>query len=197
MKKLTVILLVALLVPAAGVIGQMQWHEKDGDKEVVIFEGKAHGMDTGKGRGMHGDKMMSKRGHGGHGIMAMADELGLSDDQKEQIKKLALGHKLASVDNHAAVKKAEITLKAMMHDGDSDQGKVFAAIDKLFALKADVKKASWSHHEKVKGLLTDEQRDKMKELKHRSGNVMFFGEPGEHGKNKVMRRKVIEIEDDG
>lgn len=211
MKNLTIILLIALLIPAAGVFGQMQWHEKDGnvEKEIVIIGGKGmgagYGMDCdmsfGKGMGMRGHGM-GMRGMGGHGIMAMAAMLELTDDQKTKIKKLALDHKLAAVDQRAAVKKADITLKALMHDEDADQGKVFAATDKLYALKAEVKKAAWSHHQKVKGLLTDEQRDKLKESKHGGGNMMFFGEPGEHGAmgmqgmHKGMQRKVIRIETD-
>lgn len=208
MKNLTVILLVALLVPAAGVLGQMEWHDKDVNKEVFIFESKGlglgHGMDRDMffGKGMGKGMGMGMRGHGGLGIMAMADELGLTDDQKETIKKLALAHKLAAVDSRAAVQKAEIRLKALMHDEDADQGKVFAATDKLYALKAEVKKAAWSHHQKMKSILTDEQRDKLKQSKHGSGNVMFFGEPGEHGAmgmqgmHKGMQRKVIRIETD-
>jgi Spy/CpxP family protein refolding chaperone len=199
MKNLTVILLIAMLVPAAGVLGQMQWHDKDVNKEVFIFEGKGlgggHGMDCDMGRGMD----MGMRGRGGHGIMAMADQLGLTDDQKDKIKKLALDHKLAAVDSRAAVQKAEISLKALMHDDKADQGKVFAATDKLYALKAEVKKAVWSHHQKVKGLLTDEQRDKFKELRHGSGNAMFFGKPGgmgARGMHKGMYRQVIEFETD-
>lgn len=202
MKKLTIILLVALLVPAAGVLGQMQWHDKDVNKEIFIFEGKGfgqgHGMNCDMGRG----KGMGMRGHGGPGIMAMAEELSLTDVQKDKIKKLALEHKLAAVDSHAAVKKAEITLKALMHDEDSDQGKVFAAIDKLSALRADVKKAKYSHHQKVKSILTDEQRDKLKQSKHGSGNAMFFGESGKHGAmgmqgmHKGMQRKVIQFKTD-
>ena len=199
MKKFTIILLIALLVPAASVLGQMQWRDKDANKEVFIFKGKGpgmgHGMNSDMGRGMG----MGMRGHGGPGIMAMADELGLTDDQKAKIKKLALAHKLAAVDSHAAVRKAEINLRALMHDDKADQGEVFAAIDKLAALKADVKKAAWSHRQKVKGLLTDEQRDKLEELKCGFGNGMFFGQPrgmGMQGMHKGMRRKVIEIEID-
>ena len=196
MKKLTVILLIALLVPAAGVLGQMQWHDKDANKEIFIYEtkGQGRGMNHDMGHGMR--QGMGMRGHGGHGIMAMAEELGLTDDQKENIQKLALDHQLAAVDSRAAVQKAEITLKALMHEDDADQGKVFAAIDKLATLKADVKKAGWSHHQKVKGLLTDEQLEKFKDSTFQGRNSMFFGEPGAHGKNKVMRRKVIEFDDD-
>ena len=194
MKKLTLILMIALLIPAAGVLGQMQWHEKDGnvEKEIVVIGGKGmgggHGMDCNMGPGMRNGKGM--RGHGGMGIMAMAEELGLTDDQKTKIQELALDHKLSAVDSHAAVKKAEITLKALMHDDDADQGKVFAGIDKLATLKADLKKAQYSHHQKVKGLLTDEQQDKLKELRFSGRNSMSFGGPGNkgaHGMKKGMR----------
>ena len=199
MKKLTLILMIALLIPAAGVLGQMQWQDKDTNKEVFIYEtkGQGRGMNNDMGHGMR--QGVGMRGHGGLGIMAMAEELELTDDQKENIQKLALDHKLAAVDSHAAVKKAEISLQALMHEDDADQGKVFSGIDKLATLKADVKKAAWSHHQKVKGLLTEEQQEKLKDSKLRGRNAMFFGEPGSksaHGMKKGMTRKVIHIDDD-
>jgi Spy/CpxP family protein refolding chaperone len=64
------------------------------------------------------------------------------------------------VDKRAAVKKAQIGLKALMLD-DADEGKVFAAIDKVTGLKAEIQKARFRHHQQMKALLTDEQVKKL------------------------------------
>jgi Spy/CpxP family protein refolding chaperone len=191
MKKLTLLLLIALMIPAGLAFGQMQWHDKDADQEVFIFEGKGRGFDgPGKGCGMgHGMKGCRP---GMHGILAMADELGLTDDQKDKLRQMATEHQLAMVDKHAAVKKAQIALKALKHD-EADDSKVLAAIDEVARLKADVQKAQYSHHQQVKGLLTEEQVQKMKSLHMKTGNMEFHGEPGHRG----MKRRVIEFDTDG
>ncbi len=196
MKKQAIILLIVLLLPAAGVLAQMEWHDKDMGEDVFIYKGKGpgmgHGMDCDKGFGPgHGKGMgmgMDMGEGGGCGVMAMAEKLELTDDQIEKIKKLKLEHQLAMVDSRAAVRKAEISLKALMCGDNADQSKVFAAIDKLAALKADIKKATWKHRQQVKSILTDEQREKMKSQKCMSGGSMMFGGPGEHGKRKGFAR---------
>ncbi len=189
MKKLTIIMLVALMIPATAVLGQMRWHDKDVDKDVFIYQGKGPGMGHGMKCDMGPGKGMGMRGHG---IMAMAEELGLTDDQKEKISTIATEFRLKQVDRNASVKKAQITLKALMRS-DADEGKVLAAIDEVARLKADVKKAQYSHHQQVKGLLTDEQVEKLKECRFDSKEFQFMGKPGRRG---GMQRRIIEVEID-
>ena len=187
MKKLTIIMLIALLIPATTVLGQMRWQDQGGDRDFMFFQGKGPGFDGPRmGQGMRG------HGQGPHGIMGMADELGLTDDQKDRLQKMALENQLDMVDKRAAVKKAQIGLKALMLD-DADEGKVFAAIDKVTGLKAEIQKARFRHHQQVKALLTDEQVKKLKECRFDSKEFHFMGKPGRRG---GMQRRVIEIEVD-
>ena len=187
MKKLTIIMLIALMIPATTALGQMRWQDQGGDRDFMFFQGKGSGFD---GPGM-GPRMRG-HGQGPHGIMAMAEELGLTDDQKDRLQKMALGNQLEMVDKRAAVKKAQIGLKALMLD-DANEGKVFAGIDEVARLKADVKKQQYRHRQQMKALLTDEQVKKLKECRFESREFHFMGKPGRRG---GMQRRVIEIEVD-
>ncbi len=187
MKKLTIIMLIALLIPATTVLGQMRWHDRDGSCDMLFFEGRGLGQGgPGMGQGMRG------HGQGPHGIMAMAEELGLTDDQKDRLQKMALENQLEMVDKRAAVRKAQIGLKALMLD-NANEGKVLAAIDEVARLKADVKKQQYRHRQQMKALLTDEQVKKLKNCRFQSREFNFMGKPGKHG---GMQRRIIEIEVD-
>ena len=187
MKKLTIIMLIALMIPATTVLGQMRWHDRDGSCDMLFFDGRGLGQGgPGMGQGMRG------HGQGPMGIMAMADELGLTDDQKDRLQKMALGNQLDMVDKRAAVKKAQIGLKTLMLD-NANEGKVFAAIDEVTRLKADVQKQQYRHRQQMKALLTDEQVKKLRECRFESKEFHFMGKPGRRG---GMQRRVIEIEVD-
>jgi hypothetical protein len=64
MKKLTIIMLIALMIPATTVLGQMRWQDQGGDRDFMFFQGKGPGFDGPRmGQGMRG------HGQGPHGIM--------------------------------------------------------------------------------------------------------------------------------
>jgi Spy/CpxP family protein refolding chaperone len=105
---------------------------------------------------------------------------------------MATQFRLEKVDKDAAVKKARITLRALMRD-DAGESQVSAAIDEVSRLNADLKKMQYRHHQQMKGLLTDEQQKKLKELRCDSPGFRGKGEPGQRG----MKRRVIEFDTDG
>jgi len=190
MKKLTIILLIALLIPAGYAFGQGRWLDKDSDKEVVIVQGKGPGGD-GPGMGCGMGPGMRGRGMGPHGIMAMADELELTDDQIGKLQTMTTQFQLEKVDKDAAVKKARISLQALMRD-DADEGKVFAAIDETSRLTADLRKMQHRHHQQMKALLTDEQREKLKNCRFDDDDSGFMGGPS----HREMKRRIIELDTD-
>ena len=112
-----------------------------------------------------GMKAPRGRGHDGPGLLAVADEIGLTDQQSEQLKKLSVEHKTAMVDYGAAVQKANIKLRSLQQDENASEAAVMSAIDEVSRLKADMQKARYRHRTQVMGLLTDEQKDKLEELR--------------------------------
>ena len=118
----------------------------------------------GPGPGRHMD-MEGHRGFGAQGILTFADEIGLTDDQISEIKEMTVAFKLKQVDARAEMQKEQIKLRTMMRDENSDENTVNAAIDKVAQLNAQLKKMRYNHSQKVRNILTDEQKEKLKNLR--------------------------------
>ena len=143
--------------------------------------GKGPGCSPGGGMGMGDRPFMPDRhnhmamgdgpcndglgGPGIGGIMKMADELQLTDAQREQFKKMQTEFKLQMIDKDAAVEKAEVQLHSAMMDDKTSEVEVGRLIDQVAKLQADVQKARYSHHQQMKGVLTAEQTKKFEELR--------------------------------
>ena len=187
MRKLFVLtVMLSMLMATALSAQQFQWNDEDGN----VFVEKR--IVTGGDRPFLGERrFMGKRQHQGMGqpmLLCHADELDLTEKQISQIKELSTQFQLDKVDKKAELKKAQIMQKALMHDEDANERAVFSGIDEIAMLKADLKKMMYSHHQAVKNILTDEQKDKLKEL--RKGGLQkhmnFEGKEGKRG----MRKKI-------
>lgn len=153
--------------------GQRQGHRQWGGKGMCDSRGS---------KGRHG-KFGS--GHsGGQGMFSIlrhAEMLDLTDSQIDKMKEMKYNFKLTQVDQKAAIEKAQLKLGKMKRDEVSEK-KVFAGIDNVSNLKAEMKKKMYKHHADMKNLLTDEQKEKIKELrkgssvkKFRKGGMKKFG----------------------
>jgi Spy/CpxP family protein refolding chaperone len=166
--------------------------------------GKGPGCPPGGGMGMGDRPFMPDRhnhmamgdgpdGPGIGGIMKMADELQLSDAQREQFKKMQTEFKLQMIDKDAAVEKAEVQLHSAMMDDKTSEVEVGRLIDQVAKLQADVQKARYSHHQQMKGVLTAEQTKKFEELRKKRFEK---GPAACMGKGKGQGRDDDEKEDD-
>jgi Spy/CpxP family protein refolding chaperone len=108
-------------------------------------------------------------------ILAAAEDIKLTDNQKAKLEKMKVEFKLAEVDQRAKVEKAEIKLRALKLDKSAIESEVLAAIDEATLMKADLHKMRYRHQREVRNLLTDEQLDKLKEL--RKERVKKFQKP--------------------
>ncbi len=110
---------------------------------------------------------MRMGGHHGNpgikGILAHADQINLTDEQRDKLQDLMTKFRLQQVDQKAALEKAQIELKALERD-EADLNAVNAAIDKVSKLKADMQKARYAHRRQVMSVLTDEQKEQLKKL---------------------------------
>lgn len=164
---------------------------------ALLLSGVAIAQPGGKGNcDMHG-KM--GRGHGGgHGmgqgqgmkmdtpgpgmLLRMADELELTDQQKEQFKSKMTAFQAEKIDREADLKKAKVMLRAAMMNENPNATEVNSAIDEVARYEADLKKMKFKHHQEMRGLLTDAQQDKLKEL--RKDRMMNRGDRMGQGKGQ-------------
>lgn len=174
MKTITVILMSLMLAAATSIAGPGgKWKRGCDGPEDRHFQ---HGGGP---------------GHSGPGIQHLlrnADEIGLNEEQVAKLEKMATDFQLAQVDRKAAMKKAQIGLRALMRNDNSVEKQVNAAIDELAGLKAAVHKARYAHRKAIHGLLTDDQQEKIKQFrKERRSHVKARGEDsrrrGEHGEH--------------
>jgi len=151
MKKIFILSLILAFVMTGVVTAQQQRDQiKCCDKNRLN-----HGM---KADGMH------KR-FGAEHLLMIADEINLTDEQKDKLKSMTTEFQLKKVDLEAEIQKANILMRDLMHDDNISESNVFKAIDRVTSLKADMKKMHYSHMKSVKNVLTDEQKDKLQSLR--------------------------------
>ena len=106
--------------------------------------------------------------HDGAGIarlLAVADEIGLTDQQKTDLKKMVETFQLDRIDREAALDKAEVKLRGLMMDDKAVESQVLAQIDQVSKLKAEIQKMRYQHRTQVQSILTDDQKAKLQELR--------------------------------
>jgi Spy/CpxP family protein refolding chaperone len=177
---------------------------------VLAQPGPGNGSACPQGRGMgmgdgpfcpqgradmgQGGRGFGRRGGDGFGlgaIMMMADELALTDAQRDQLKKMQTDFKLQMIDKDAAAEKAEVQLRALMMDKNASEVEVGKSIDAVARLRADVQKARFSHHKQMLGVLTAEQTTKLEQLRK---TRMEEGPAGRHGMRRGQDKDDLEGE---
>lgn len=144
MKKLMMALVVTCLaVPLSGLAQHGMGH---GGKDN--WAGKQH-------KGKQGDQIGK--------LLRAADEIGLSEDQVTKLKTMRMEFKMAAIEQRGEIEKAGVQLKFLMANPESPELEVHAAIEKVAGLKAEMHKMNFSAHRSVRSLLTESQREKIKE----------------------------------
>jgi len=117
------------------------------------------------------------RGARGMGIMRgmsippkIADEIGLSEEQKSKIDDITTNHRKDMVTKKAKIELAQIDLNKLMREENPDMNLVKDQIQKLASLKADIEFAQFKTRIDAKNVLTQEQQDKIKELMKERGD---------------------------
>lgn len=189
MRKTTLLLLVALLIPATLVLAQ-PWDGRgrgdcDGSRMVGgrgmhcdMGPGKGFGRGIGMGEGMPGMLMLLRN----------ADEIGLTDDQKTKIEEMSTRFQTERIDKEAELEKARVALRALMMKDDAAQADVMGAIDRVTVLEGEMKKMRYSHYTAMRGLLTPEQQDKIKQLRTERRKDRWDDRDDQRGMGMGMRR---------
>ena len=185
-KGIIALVALAFLVPLAAIA------QDEPDPEAVGPQG--HGM-MGPGQTCMGYKPMGQCCMGGdrerrggdragiERILMAADEIGLSEQQRDQLKKMQLDFRMQMIDREADLKKAEVQLRSLMMDKNAPEAEVDRAIDNAARFRADVQKLKYSHHKQMRAVLTDEQFQKLQKLRQerRGGMREMHQEKGMQG----------------
>jgi len=163
MKKVLTILLVAAIALPVSLLANPRG------------EGRRH---AGPGHPQcQGPQMGRADGPGMGRLLALSEELGLTDEQKDQLEQMMLDFQLEQVDRKAELKKARMRLRALKHDPEAPQQEVMRGIDGAASLRADMQKQRFLHRKAVQNVLTDVQKDKLKELRlEKRKGMREFGE---------------------
>ncbi|MBD3403379.1 hypothetical protein GF420_10825 [candidate division GN15 bacterium] len=179
---MTTLVLIALLVPAMAVLAQPGHGRMDCDHHRM---GRMMG---------HGDMPMGRMGMPGvQRVLMMADELELTEPQQNQLKGMLTDFQTEKIDKEAEVKKARVQLRALMAEQAGD-GEVNAAIDQVTRLEGELKKMRYRHHTAVRDVLTEEQREQIRDMmKQRMKGMMHRGDgSGQRGMGKGWRHGMMD-----
>ena len=100
-----------------------------------------------------------------HAILENHEELGLSEDKIEAIKKLKLETEKMLIKQNAEIEVVSIDLMAKLHDYPVDVEVVNKFVDQKYELKKGKEKDLVEAIAKLKGTLTKDQYDKLHKLR--------------------------------
>lgn len=130
---------------------------------AMITAPAAYANDGKKGRdghrGLHG-----KFFHKAHYVLKNEKALGLSDEQVSAIVKLKIETKKNLIRQKADAKIVGVDIKSALYDDKIDTDKVNKLIDQKYEVKKSLAKSLVDSLAKLKGILSEEQLKKLKEL---------------------------------
>ncbi|MGA8530522.1 MAG: Spy/CpxP family protein refolding chaperone [Acidobacteriaceae bacterium] len=95
----------------------------------------------------------------------LAQQIGLTDQQKHQMDDIFLQHRLKLIDLNANLEKQEVLFRPMIAADQPDETKILAQIDTIAQARADLEKADARMLFDLRKTLTPEQWQKLKALR--------------------------------
>ena len=130
----------------------------------TFFVTGAYAMDHGKkgdSEKMGLDEKFTKKAHM---VIANQEELGLSDEQVDQITQLKISLMKSIIEQNAAIEILAIDIQSELYKDTIDLDKVNALIDKKYELKKQKTKDTVAAMAEFKNVLTDEQCKSLKKM---------------------------------
>jgi Spy/CpxP family protein refolding chaperone len=93
----------------------------------------------------------------------VAEEIGLSDQQKQQLEKISLDSRLKMIDLRADLEKQQVILGPMLESYHPDEAQVLEQVDKVSQARAALEKERVESMLTTRNVLTEEQWNKLKE----------------------------------
>ena len=142
--------------------------------------------------GPDGHRMMMRM-PGGRGMMGgwwknseVAQQLNLTDQQKQQLEKTFTDYRLQLIDQRAAVEREETKLQPLMDADQLDKAKISSQLDSLIAARTKLEKTSAMMHISMREILTPEQWKQLQSMHMRHRGM---GEGEGRGEGRGMRFK--------
>jgi protein CpxP len=101
---------------------------------------------------------------------AIAQQIGLTDDQKKKMDDIFQQHRLKLIDLDAAVRKQEVVMQPMIEADQPDEAKILAQIDAIAQARADLEKENARMLFGIRSVLTPDQWKKAKTLARERGD---------------------------
>jgi Spy/CpxP family protein refolding chaperone len=95
-----------------------------------------------------------------------AEELDLTADQQDKLKELCYSHQEKVLETKQKIEREQLELKKLMDADDPNESKIKAKVREIGSLKTDLQLAQVDTYFAVRKILTDEQIEKMKSLRH-------------------------------
>lgn len=112
----------------------------------------------------------------------LAQQLGLSDDQKHKMDDIFLQHRLKLIDLNANLEKQEVLLRPMIEADQPDETKVLGQIDAIAQARAELEKANARMLFDIRKVLTADQWKKLRAMREEHRPMeMRRGPGGDHG----------------
>jgi len=113
----------------------------------------------------------------------LAQQIGLTDQQKQQMDQIFLQHRLKLIDLNANLEKQEVLFRPMIAADQPDETKILAQIDAIAQARAELEKADARMLFDLRKVLTPEQWQKLKALRmeHRDRDRMRGDRRGQWG----------------
>ena len=126
------------------------------------YGGRSHAF----GAGHHRMQAHGKWGHSAADrLLRHKQELGLTDDQVAKLKGLGLERDVAAIKAHAAVMLAAREVRALVSDEKAELSAIEAKVNEQEQLEGKLKMVGIKAKREAYGVLTPEQRDKLKALR--------------------------------
>jgi hypothetical protein len=118
-------------------------------------------------------------------LARVKDALNITPEQEIKIKEFNKNRAEAGKAFAEQMKKVRQDMQALRKDGQADPAKLNDLIDQSFKLRADQAKAGFKNAEVWKKIFTQEQLDKMKNVRSRQGRMGLMG--GGMSQGQMMR----------
>jgi Spy/CpxP family protein refolding chaperone len=140
------------------------------------------------GPGPHG--MEPHAGRDGHGMMGewwknseLAQQLQLSDQQKQQLDKVFYDHRMKLIDLQADLEKQDLKLQTMLDEDTPNESQVSTQVDQELAAKSKLEREFTMMNLNLRTVLTVEQWRKLKDMRNHHGPEGF-----EHSRDDRQQR---------
>jgi len=98
-------------------------------------------------------------------LLWVADEIGLTEQQRDQLKTMQLEFRTQQIDREAELEKAQVQLRVLTADKNAAEAEVLRKIDDVSRLRSEMHKMRYTHRKQIRAVLTDEQVEKLWQLR--------------------------------